>query len=47
MVLKLLDQSTEAMTDRPELLIAFAEASSDIDVNASHDSILQHSDARS
>ena len=38
--------------DRPariatELLIAFAEASGDIDANASHDAILQHSDARS
>jgi len=36
--------------DRParnatELLIAFAEASSDIDANMSHDAILQHSDA--
>jgi len=28
-----------------ELLIAFAEASSDIAANASHDAILQHSDA--
>jgi len=40
--LKLLDQSTEAMTGRPaftkELLIGFAEASSDIAANASHDS---------
>ena len=38
--------------DRPasittELLIAFAEASSDIAANASHDMISQHSDARS
>jgi len=38
--------------DRPdciatELLIAFAEASSDIDANVSHNAILQHSDARS
>jgi len=38
--------------DRPacittELLIAFAEASSDIDAHASHDATLQHSDARS
>ena len=38
--------------DRPariatELLIAFAEASGDIDANVSHDAILQHSDARS
>ena len=37
--------------DRParittELLITFAEASSDIDVNVSHDAILRHSDAR-
>jgi len=36
--------------DRPsriatELLIAFAEASGDIDANVSHDAILQHSDA--
>jgi len=36
--------------DRPariatELLIAFAEASGDTDVNVSHDAILQHSDA--
>jgi len=30
-----------------ELLIAFAEASGDIDANVSHDAILQHSDARS
>jgi len=30
-----------------ELLIVFAEASSDIAANASHDAILQHSDARS
>jgi len=50
LVLKLLDQSTEA-TDRPtriatELLIAFAEASGDIDANVSHDAILQYSDAR-
>jgi len=30
-----------------ELLIAFAEASSDIAANANHDAILQHSDARS
>jgi len=28
-----------------ELLIAFAEASGDIDANASYDAILQHSDA--
>jgi len=38
--------------DRPariatELLIALAEASSDIAANVSHDVILQHSDARS
>jgi len=38
--------------DRPariatELLIAFGEASGDIDANVSHDAILQHSDARS
>jgi len=30
-----------------ELLIAFAEASDHIAANASHDAILQHSDARS
>jgi len=30
-----------------ELLIAFAEASGDIDTNVSHDAILQHSDASS
>jgi len=30
-----------------ELLIAFAEASGDIDANVSHDAILQYSDARS
>ena len=30
-----------------ELLIAFTEASGDIDANVSHDAILQHSDARS
>ena len=38
------------MTGRPalqhNLLIAFAEASSDIDENVSHDVILQYSDAR-
>jgi len=38
--------------DRPariatKLIIAFAEASGDIDANVSHDAILQHSDARS
>jgi len=38
--------------DRParittELLIAFAEVSSDIAANVSHDAILQHTDARS
>jgi len=30
-----------------ELLIAFTEASGDIDANVSHDAVLQHSDARS
>ena len=30
-----------------ELLIAFVEASDDIDANVSHDAISQHSDARS
>ena len=49
--LKLPNQSTEAY-DRParittELLIAFAEASGDIDANVSYDAISQHSDARS
>jgi len=29
------------------MLIAFAEASGDIDANVSHDATLQHSDARS
>ena len=29
------------------IIIVFAEASSDIDANVSHDAILQHSDARS
>jgi len=38
--------------DRPariatQLLIAFVEASGDIDANVNHDMILQHSDARS
>jgi len=31
---------------KTELLIPFAEASSDIDANVSRDAILQHSDAR-
>ena len=30
-----------------ELLIAFAEASGDVDANVSHDAMLQHGDARS
>ena len=51
LVLKLLDQSTEAITGRPpittEMPIAFVEVCSDIVTNASHDAISQHSDARS
>jgi len=44
--------SVHRSRDRPariatELLIAFVEASGDIDANGSHDAILQHSDARS